>query len=119
MEKIIATFSLGKQKSGLFSNMQHAMKIQVWLKDAVELKAKIVRLDLPLTSPSQNEPGFKLVPGQVEARFEYNGENLVRSSKPGTLLTGFSMTFAKYHDKEITILYSPTHDEIMIPKQKI
>ena len=88
-------------------NKQRKNKIKLWLCDAVELKAKILRIDMPMISE----------PYQVEVYFKYDNKNFVRTSRNATFWTGYQNVFNKYHGKYIRILYSPKYDEIIIPMQ--
>ena len=88
------------------SNNNRKNKVKTWLKDVVEIEAKILCLDV--TVPHST-------PYQVEAYFKYNDQNLIRTNKPGTIFTGSHKILTKYHNKTIRILYSPKYDEILIP----
>ena len=82
----------------------------LWLKDAVELKAKIIRLAFTVS----HSPLY-----QVEAQFMYNGKKMTRKSSKGNIWTGSHNIFAKYHNKDVRILYSPTYDEVLLLKGDI
>ena len=88
-------------------NKKNRNHINNCLADAVELKAKVIRLDsTPLHASSD----------QLEVYFQFDDRNLIRTSRPRTWIDGSWRLFSKYHNRTIKILYSPSYDEVMIPK---
>ena len=58
----------------------------------------------------------------IEVSFNYDERNYIKTSKGNMLgqkqYQGYHRAFSKYADREINILYSPKHDEVLILKSK-
>ena len=81
--------------------------INEWQKDAVKLTAK---------AKSRSIVSVRFNKGsKLHVRFVYNNKTIERLS--GTKITnGFDTLYPTLDNKNITILYSPKHDEVMILK---
>ncbi len=86
-------------------------KIDIWLEDAVELKAVSQRFDRIWSFPYIN---FRYV--KIHIEFRYNKKRIHKYSGDGKR-NGYDTVFYKYADREIDILYSPKYDEVMILKE--
>ena len=93
----------------LKKNKKRNIEITEWLKDAVELKAEINRLDLT---------NANYQPYQIEVVLKYKGKEIRKiSNKANHLTEGAHKIFAKYHNKKVNVLYSEKYDEILLIKK--
>ena len=97
-------------------NYVNCAKIKKWMKDAVKLKAFAHAIDNSTTHTLV----FRQQTTKLSVSFEYNNKTIVKESgkKDGafSVINGYSTLFNKYADKEITILYSPEYDEVILMK---
>lgn len=92
-------------------NKKRNLEITEWLKDAVEIKAEINRLDLT---------NINCQPYQIEVVLNFKGETIRKISNKSNLITeGYPKVFAKYHNKKIVVLYSKKFDEVLLTKNSI
>lgn len=86
-------------------------KISMWLTDAVKLRAYSKKI-------GENRLGFQPKAIKIQVKFKFNGKTYTRESTANGFggWKGYLGTFKKYADREISILYSPKYDEVLILK---
>lgn len=94
-------------------NNRLKIKINLWLKDAIELKAYSRKI-------GENRLGLQPAAIKIEVCFKIDGKYYARNSSAKVFggWEGYIGTFKKYADREINILYSPKYDEVLILKDK-
>ena len=97
-------------------NFKNCKKIKEYLKDAVKLNAFARAIGTSSTSTLV----FRQRTTKLAVSFKYNNKTVVRESgkKDVTFsaINGYSALFNKYADRELTILYSPKYDEVILLK---
>lgn len=97
-------------------NFVNCAKIKKWAKNAVKLKAFARAIDISTT----HTPVFRQRTTKLSVSFKYNNKTVIKESgKRGgafSSINGYSALFNKYADKELTILYSPIYDEVILMK---
>jgi len=81
-------------------------KIEIWLEDAVPIRASAKRLDLV---------DITYQPYQIEVSFIFKDVRYKYISKPGNPIIGYYKFFSE-PVKELKILYSPKYEEVLILK---
>lgn len=86
-------------------------KIQTWLEDAVEIKAYSKKI-------GENRVGIQPKATKIQVQFTLNGIQYRRDSTAKVFggWEGYIDCFNRYADKDVTILYSPKYDEVLILK---
>ena len=85
------------------------LEIEKWLQDAIECRASIKGIDVE---------DKKYQPYQIEVEFDYKGKKMKKvSNRFNLILDGYPKVFARYHNKNVNILYSEKYDEAMILKK--
>lgn len=91
----------------IIKNFINVKKCREWMEDAVVLSATTKGIKKPL--PSFTDIFLR----KLEVSFKYEGKRYVKYS--GTKQSnGYDRVFSRFVDKEISILYSPRFDEVMI-----
>lgn len=94
-----------------------ARRVKLWTQDAVALTAK--------SSTIGNSYAYTMVfpmkTKKILVQFEYNGRIIRKESgsehkSRQNNLNGYARLFKKYADREISILYSPKYDQVLILK---
>ena len=102
----------------IFKNEKQRNEIKLWLEDAVELKAYSRKIDAFSTLLSQEQ--YKI---QIE--FEYGGKSFCCVSRGKIFKNseeardGYHAEWRDYLDKEVSILYSPKYEEVMVLKNNV
>lgn len=93
-------------------NRKLKSKIQLWLEDAVEIKAYSKKI-------GENRLGMQPKATKIQVRFTIDGNHYVKESTYKVFggWEGYVGCFNKYADKEVEILYSPKYDEVMILRE--
>lgn len=97
----------------LFKNEKRRKKVQLWLEDAVIVKARAKSVD------SVYQLGVSCPRLQVD--FTIDGVQYRRQSKSLGVITnkqGYHRFWAEYANRDITIAYSPKYDEVMVLSEK-
>lgn len=90
----------------IIHNNKLKKKIELWLEDAVFIKASAKRLDLM---------NITYKPYQIEVSFIYKDVRHKYISKAGNAIIGYYKFFSE-PTKELNILYSPKYEEVLILK---
>lgn len=88
-------------------NEKRKKEIRLWLNDAVELCAHSTKI---------RTKGVILPAYQIRIEFGYDGKRYKKFS--GGINEGCDRVWSNYLDKQISILYSPSYDEVMVLKSK-
>lgn len=98
-------------------NFKNCKRIKECLKDAVRLKAFARAISTSMTHTLV----FRQRTTKLAVSFEYNNKTVVMESGkkdvPCSIVNGYSSLFNKYANKELTILYSPRYNEVIILKE--
>ncbi len=87
-------------------------QIAVWLEDAIEVKGAYSK------QIDEKRLGFQPKAIKIQVKFCLDGKSYKRESTAKVFggITGYVGCFNRYADKEINILYSQKHDEVLILK---
>ncbi|MCL2370091.1 MAG: hypothetical protein FWC80_02545 [Firmicutes bacterium] len=106
---------------GIRREIKFNKKVSLWLQDAVELKAYSRKAN---SNPDFGYPFFINffllifyaifgVPIEIELILFYNGKKQVKASGPKRY-DKYRRVFQKYSDRIVSVLYSPTYDEVLL-----
>lgn len=100
----------------LIRNEKLRGKIQLYMEDAIVVKAKTKKIDSRYSFP------FFIESSKIQVDFTIDGKHYQRLSRNALSKSsdkgGYYPIWSKYVDREITIAYSPKYDEVMILNDK-
>lgn len=98
----------------IVGNHKKKKKIKIWLNDAVKLKAYSQNI-------SEYNSVFNIKGIIIRVIFQFNGKRYIKESTVKNEMgnKAYLVTYKKYADRDIDILYSPKYDEVMILKDNI
>lgn len=98
----------------ILKTIRYRQNIELWLGDAVLLYAHVKEIDRKL----QGRPSTIC----IEASFRYNKKKITKQSgcwHKGVFKKKYDLVFRKYAGHQVKILYSPTYDQVLFPKQNL
>ena len=104
---LLSVFIFIKVKDNKLKN-----KVKIWLEDAVEIKAYSKKV-------GENRLGLQPKAIKIQVQFSLNDIHYIRESTAKVFggWEGYVGCFNKYANREISILYSPKYDEVLILKE--
>jgi hypothetical protein len=95
----------------IVKNNEHKKKVLLWLEDAIEVNAYSKNI-------GENRLGIQPKAVKIQVKFKINNKVYTRESTAKVFggWEGYLGVYKKYADKEIKILYSQKHDQVLILK---
>ena len=99
----------------ILKTIRYKRNIELWLGDAILLYAHVNEI-------YRKSQGYRPSTICIEVSFRYNKKKITKQSgcwHKGAFKKKYDLVFRKYACHQVKILYSPTYDQVLFPKQNL